>query len=254
MERHFQPADAMHMAKSLIGARAAVWAGSAILVGCGLVCLAGCDLGGTYSKRYNESITSVGQRAATAAMLHGDETAVPAGDGKPSGMQLRLPSVLDANSKSLPATEPRAQPPFMKIPGLNYAYERMLDDPADATKFAPVYCYLGAVPKADQPVDALQADLLKQAQAAVPGAAWSDVQLASPSGSTVAAKMLSLSGPQDFDNGQIGGPVAKLEGQMDLYLYEGATHHVLIGFRAPTAQAGKYRFFDAAKLAMGTLK
>jgi hypothetical protein len=215
--------------------------------------LAGCDLGGTYGKRYSESLASVGKRAAVDAMLHAATTAVLDGGGKPSGVQLRLPSVLDANSKSLPATEARAQPPFLKIPGLNYAIERMLDDPADATKFAPAYCYLAAVPKAEQPADAIQAEVLKQAQAAFPGAAWSDAQLSSPSGGPVAAKLLSLSGPQDFDNGQIGGPVAKLDGKMDLYLYEGATHTVLVGFRAPTAQAGKYQFFEAAKLAAGTL-
>lgn len=225
----------------------------ATLAACGLL-LAGCDLGGTYSQRYNESLVSVGKRAAVDAMLHATETSVPDGGGKPSGVSLRLPSVLDANSKSLPAADARAQPPFLKIPGLNYTYERMLDDPADATKFAPAYCYLGAVSTAEQKSDAVQADLLKQAQAAFPGVAWTTVQLSSPAGDSVTAKVLSLSGPQDFDNGQIGGPVAKLDGQLDLYLYEGATHVVLIGFRAPSAQAGKYQFFEAAKVAMGTLK
>jgi hypothetical protein len=40
---------------------------------------------------------------------------------------------------------------------------------------------------------------------------------------------------------------------MDLYLYESGTHVVLIGFRSPSAQAGKYKFFEAARLAIGTI-
>ena len=55
---------------------------------------------------------------------------------------------------------------------------------------------------------------------------------ATAEGGSVAVKLLSVSGPQDFDGGQIGKPVEKLEGQMDLYLYESGTHVVLIGFRA----------------------
>jgi hypothetical protein len=215
--------------------------------------LAGCDLGGTYSKRYNDSLVNVGKKAETAAMLHGSTTAVPDATSKPSGVQLRLPSVLDGNSKSLPAAEARAQPPFVKLPGLNYAYERMLDDPADPTKFAPAYCYLGAVPKAEQPADVVQAEVLKVVQAAFPGSSWTDVQAPTAEGGSVAVKLLSVSGQQDFDNGQIGGPVTKLDGQMDLYLYESGTHVVLIGFRSPSAQAGKYKFFEAARLAIGTI-
>jgi hypothetical protein len=228
---------------------------------CALVAFAGCDLGGTYGKRYEESLVSVGKRAAVAAMLHGSPTSVPDAAGKPSGVQLRLPSVFDIEStKSLPASEARAQPPFLKIPGFNYAYERMLDHPDDASKpeserrYAPSYCYLGAVPKTEQKADAIMADLLKQAQAAFPGVAWADEQVSSPEGAAVTVKVLSMSGQQDFDGAQIQKPVEKLDGRMDLYLYESETHVALIGFRAPTAQAGKYQYFEAAKTAIGTIQ
>jgi hypothetical protein len=210
-------------------------------------------LGGTYSKRYEQALVNVGKKAETAAMLHGQPTAVPDAAGGQSGVQLKLPSILDGNSKSLPNTEVRAQPPFVKLPGLNFAYERMVDDPADASKFNPAYCYLGAVSKAEQPADVVQAEVLKVVQAAFPGSAWIDVQAPTAGGGSVGVKLLSVSGPQDFDGGQIGKPVEKLEGQMDLYLYESGTHVVLIGFRAPTAHAGKYKFFDAARLAIGTI-
>jgi hypothetical protein len=189
-------------------ARRAIWLAAAAGAVCGL---AGCDFGGTYSKRYNDSLVSVGKKAEIAAMLHGSPTSVPDAAGKASGVSLKLPSVLDGNSKSLPNTEARAQPPFVKLPGLNYAYERMLDDPSDPSKFAPAYCYLGAVPKAEQPADVVQAEVLRVVQATFPGSAWTDVQAGS-----VAVKLLSVTGQQDFDGAQIGKPVERLDGQLDL--------------------------------------
>jgi hypothetical protein len=216
------------------------------------ISLAGCDLGGTYGKRYSESLTSVGQRAAAAAMLCDAETQVTDAATKPSGVMLRLPSLFKEHAASLAASEPRAQPPFLKIPGFSYTIERLVDDPADPKKFAAVHCYLAAVPKADQQADALQADVQTQVAAALPGAAWQDVQL----GGGISGKLLSVTGPQEFHTADASGATAPatIDGRLDLYFCESDSHLVLVGFRAPTAHAGKYQFFDAVKISLETLK
>lgn len=214
--------------------------------------LAGCDLGGTYNKRYSESLASVGQRAAVAAMLCDAETQVTDAGMKPSGLSLRLPGLFKEHAQSLAASEPRAQPPFLKIPGFSYTIERLVDDPANPQQFAAVHCYLAAVPKADQEADALLADIQRQVAAALPGAAWQDAQL----GGGLAGKLLSATGSQAFHTVDASGTAGSgnLEGRLELYYCDTGSHHALVGFRAPTAHAGKYQFFDAVKLSIDTLR
>jgi hypothetical protein len=213
-----------------------------------LALAAGCGTG-EYNSRFAVSLTNSGRKAASdqlQALLHAAATPINDASGQATGATIRIPASLDANSKSLPASDGRAQPPFLKIPGLGYAIERLLDD--DAGQFSPVYCYLGAVPKTGQPADATLAEVQQQAAAAFSGAAWKDTQAGSN-----AVKLLSVGGQQDFDGGQNGGPVVKLDGRLDLYFHDAPTHLLFVGFRAPTAQATKYRFFEAAQAAMATL-
>ncbi|MEX2177003.1 MAG: hypothetical protein WD872_21755 [Pirellulaceae bacterium] len=224
----------------------------ALLFG-GLILFCGCDLGGTYSARYEASLASVGQRAALNEKLCAAPTAVTDAATKPVGVSLRLPALFAEYSNSLAATEPRALPPAVKLPGFSYAIERLVDDPADPKKFAPVYCYLAAVPKGDQKADALQAEVQTQLSAAFAGAAWQDVQLTSPAGEPVAVRLISVKGQQEFSNTRPDNATLQLDGQMDIYFYEGPEHFVFIGFRAPTAQAVKYTFFEDARVAMTTI-
>jgi hypothetical protein len=217
---------------------------------CGLIAaafsFAGCDLSGTHTKRYAEALVAVGQKAALDAMLAAEPRTV-----SPSTASLRLPSAIDDQyAKKLPVADPSAHPPFVTIPGLSLSLERLLDDPADAKKFAGVYCYLGAVPKAEKKGEALQSDVLKQVGVVFSGANWQDAK-----GSSLPGKLLSVKGPQDFaitdPDGKPG--TAKLDGRMDLYFFETASHSVFIGFRAPNAQGTKYTIFDAAQASIGTL-
>ena len=218
-----------------------------IVSGVMAVVLAGCDLGGTYEQRFQASLTSVGQEAALNSLLHADPTEVPG-----SGITLRLPATFDSGAKSLPATDPAAQPPFANLPGLNYALERLLDDPADAAKFAGAYVYLAAVPKAEKKSEDVQAEVQKQVGTAFAGANWTESQI----GKGLNGKLMTVTGQQDFVTADAAGgrATAKLDGQFDLYLFESGSHVVMIGFRAPTAQATKYTLFDAAKAAIGTVE
>ncbi|HEX5105561.1 MAG TPA: hypothetical protein VFV87_17200 [Pirellulaceae bacterium] len=218
--------------------------------GAALIALAGCDITGEYEKRFQETLTTAGHRAAFDAVLFAAETEITGEANASSGVKLRLPSLFDNSSKSL-ATEPRAQPPFVKLPGFGYALERALPD--DANQFAPAYIYFAAVPKADLKPDQAQAPIAVAVAAAFPGATWSDVQVSTPQGGSITHKVIRGDGPQDFDNAGTGGAVQKLDGRFALYFIEGPNHYALVGFRAPKAQADKWNFDAAVQAAMGTV-
>lgn len=228
-----------------------------VLLGLLLAALAGCDLSGQYEKRYQEALQSSGARARFDLQLY--DTGLPIHDAaqKPSGVLVRIPKSFDKeNSKSLPPTDPRAQPPFLALPGLYYAYERQLDD-GTGQNFMPTYVYFAAVPKVDdkkveQKADALQASLLKPLAAAFPGAAWADVQLPTPEGKPITLKRVRVDGQQDFMNLQTN-KLEKKEGRFDLYFIDSPAHHVLIAWRSPKPQGEKY-FYADSELAMGTVK
>jgi hypothetical protein len=191
-------------------------------------------------------LAGTSQRAALDAILFAAETEITGEGGAASGVKLRLPSLFDKDSKSL-ATEPRAQPPFVKLPGFGYSLERALPDNAD--QFAPAYVYFAAVPKADQTPDQVQGPIAAAMKTVFPSAAWSDVQVNSRT-----LKVIRGDGQQEFDGTGIpGGAVQQLDGRFALYFIEGANHYALIGFRAPKVQADKWQVDAAIDAAMGTV-
>jgi hypothetical protein len=214
------------------------------------VTLAGCDLSGEYEKKFQDALTSTAQRAAFDQSLYPNDEEVKDAAGKGTGVRIRIPKLFDKDSKSLRASDQRAHPPFMQLPGLNYTRERQLDD--SGGQFLPAYAYFGALPKGEQKGDAVQAALAQQVAAALPGAAWADAQLKTPDGQTITLKRLRAAGQQDFVNLQKNAP-QKADGRFDLYLVEAPAHHVLIGWRAPKAQAENRQFDAAAEAAMGTV-
>ena len=208
------------------------------------VLLAGCDLSGTYEKRFTASLEAVADRAALDALL-----APESKTASPASLSLRLPKAIDdKDAKQLQPSEATFNPPFVTIPGLATSIERLLDD--ETGKFAAAYCYLGAIEKGDKKADDVRAEVQKQVGTALSGANWQDVTLAPG----LAGKLMSVSGQQDFQTSDKDGvrTIARLDGQFDLYFCESGTHFVFIGFRAPKAQAAKYNLFEAAKASVGT--
>ncbi len=214
-----------------------------------LVPLAGCDLTGQYEARFQQSLQTANLRATFDQLLFPTEIDLTDANRQSVGVKIRLPTYFDASSKPLPPTEARAQPPFVKLPNLSFAYERALNDSAE--KFLPVYLYIAAVPKAEMKADALQAALAQQVSAALPGAAWSDVKVQSPTGAELTLKRLRGEGSQDFVNLQTNA-VEKQEGRFDLYFIDAPGHHVLLGWRAAKGQGDKWQF-AASDAAMGTI-
>src|SRR3989442_1789680 len=138
----------------------------ALILAAALVLSAGCDLTGEYEAKFKQTLVTSGQRAVFDQSLFPTETEVTDPGRKPTGVKLRIPRLFDKDSKSLPDTEPRANPPFVRLPGLSYAIERQIDD--DKGQFMPAYVYFAAVAKADQKADALQATLAQQVAALLP--------------------------------------------------------------------------------------
>jgi hypothetical protein len=213
-----------------------------------LLC-AGCDLTGQYEARFQQSLQTANVRATFDQLLFPTEIDITDANRQNVGVRMRLPSYFDANSKPLPPTEARAQPPFVKLPNLSFAYERALNDSAE--KFLPVYLYIAAVPKAEMKADALQTALAQQIAATFPGAAWSDVQVQAPTGANLTVKRLRVEGPQDFVNLQTNA-VEKQEGRFDVYFLDAPEHHVLLAWRSAKGQGEKWQF-TASEAAMGTV-
>jgi hypothetical protein len=211
---------------------------------------AGCDITGEYERRFAETLQKSGQRAALDQHLDPGEFDVKDAAGQAVGVRLRIPKAIDANKKELPPTDPLAQPPFVKIPGLGYAFDRPLDIDAEQKQFASTYVYFAAVPKADQKADQVQAPIATAVAAAFPGAAWSDVQVTTPQGTPATYKVIRGEGQQDFS---VGGAAQKLDGKFELYFIDGPNHYVLIGFRAAKAAAEKYQWDAAVKASVGTI-
>jgi hypothetical protein len=212
---------------------------SLLTLGCGT---------GEYNSRLEGTVRNVGRRAAIEAYLGpGSSEAAPG-----TAVQLRLPTLFDGSAKSVAPAEPRAKIGAASIPDLVRVMERAIDDPAG--KFSVCYVYFAAAQKEGKPQDVLQNELQRAIAAALPNAKWETAQLEKLSGGTASFPVLKASGPQPFDATQNGGANEQHEGQFELYLVPADKHWVLIGWRAPTAHASKYQFWDAVRASMATVE
>jgi hypothetical protein len=228
--------------------------GATLLATLGIALLAGCDLTGQYDKNFQAALQKSAQRAKFDLNLHAAPTELNDAAGASVGVKLRLPKFFDDKSKWLKPADLKAAAAFVGLPfpDASTAIERQLDD--QNSQFLPVYGYFTAIPKTEQQAEALSVAIERAAGAALsPGAKWADVAIDKPDGSTANFKRLQAAGPQSFLDGQKKAP-AKVDGQFDLYLIDAGNHHVLIGWRAPKAQAEKYQFEQAIKAAMGTVE
>ena len=214
------------------------------------VLVSGCDLTGEYDKKFQQALQTSAQRAVFDQNLYAAETEVTDAGGKSVGVKLRIPSFFDKDSVALTAKEPLAQVPFVTLPDLSYARYRQLDDAGG--QFLPTYIYFATIPKADQKADAVQAAIAQQVAGTFAGAKWEDAALPTPDGKTMTLKRLRVNGPQEFVNIAKNAPV-KTDGRFDLYFVDGPSHFVLIGWRAPKAQAEKWQFDVKSDAAMGTV-
>jgi hypothetical protein len=191
-------------------------------------------------RRMDETSKQLSQLGDIADAIYAQTSSVQDAAGAATGIQLRMPLVIDSNAKSLPASDPAAQPPFMQIPGLAYAYEVQVGG-------QPAYAYFAAVPAGDKAADVFAQEVQAAVNKTFSSATWTDSTLKTPDGSSITVKLLSATGAQKF-----GTDVQ--EGRFDLYLVSSASHHVLIGWRAPVATASGSNFFENAARAMGSVQ
>jgi|GEM_PF-5040486 len=217
----------------------AVLAAGPLTLGCGT---------GEYNTRLDGTVKNVARRAAIEAYLGASAADVSAD----SGVRLRLPTLFDASAKQLTPEDGRARVGPAAIPGLVRASERAIDDAAG--KFSVGYVYFAAVPKEGKPQDAFQGEVQRAIAAALPNAKWETAQFEKLAGGAANFPVLKASGPQLFDASQNGGATEQHEGQFELYLVPADKHWVLIGWRAPTAHATKYQFWEGVRAAMATVE
>jgi hypothetical protein len=217
------------------------------MLGLCVVSLLGCGKG-EYDTRLQATVTNVARRAAIESVLSPSAT-----DASPdSGVRFRLPLVFDSSAKPLAPGDARAKIGAVDIPGLIKANERAIDDPAG--KYSVSYVYTAAVPKEGKTQEALQADVQRAIAAVLPNAKWENATVDKLAGGSASYPVLKATGPQIFDATQNGGANEQHEGQLELYLVPADKQWVLIGWRAPTAHATKYLFWNSVKAAMGTVE
>lgn len=146
---------------------------------------------------------------------------------------------IDSTAKTLQSGA-ESQPPFVQLPGFAYAYQIQIGG-------LPAYVYFAPVPKAGKSAADLQKELRDTIAKKFSGAAWHDVSLKTPEGGSITVQRLSVTGPQEFGSSQG-------EGRFDLYLFRAPNHHLLIGWRAPTAVASQKNFFETAEEAVGSIE
>ena len=160
--------------------------------------------------------------------------------GGATGIQLRLPVILDDKAKAMRPADPAAQPPFVQLPGLAYSYEIQVEG-------SPAYAYFAAVPSGEKTAEAVEQEVQAAIKTTFSSAEWTDTEIPTPGVAPARMKKLSLTGPQNF-----GQDVQ--DGRFDLYLVSSGTHHVLIGWRATVASGSSAGFFDNAAHAMGSVQ
>ena len=79
--------------------------------------LSGC-FSGDYSHRMEETTKKLSQLGDIASVIYGQPSPVQDAAGTGTGIQLRLPLVIDGSAKPLLGSDPAAQPPFVQLPAL----------------------------------------------------------------------------------------------------------------------------------------
>jgi hypothetical protein len=204
---------------------------------CSLV--AGGCFSGEYSRRMDVTMKRLGELGELAAVIYAQQSPIQDLAGNPTGISLRLPLFI-GDARSFRADDADAQPSFLSLPGLAYGYEMDFGG-------QKAYAYFASVPVEEQDAEGLAQELQAAVRKTSSSAAWSDVSLKTPDGGTVRLRMLSTLGTQRFGT-------ESQEGRFDLYLVSSPTHHVLLGWRAPTAAAGPQRFFEQVAASMGSIQ
>jgi len=228
---------------------AAIWITAVVVsVGCGK---------SDYEQLMEKQLTTLGFSSKFIEALH--PSPEPVVDGVAS---LRLPTYISAEAQTLsigqrnarqePIDPNRIQPPFGKIPGFRFAYERFIPM-GGRNDFKPVYCYVATVPTKDASLKAIKSQVQKGASKAFKGAVWQTVDLDTPDGGKLKYEKMSLRGPQPFHTNPAGGDIEQLPGQCDFYVRSSKDFHVIIAFRAPDEVNDQLNTFEAAEYAMGTL-
>ncbi|WP_254511772.1 hypothetical protein [Anatilimnocola floriformis] len=210
---------------------------AAAIVGCGQ---------GEYDARAGGAKAAITRRANEGPQELAKDYATVRSAAGSSGLKVRFPSLLTAQTTSLDASKPGAKLLQADLPGFCYTMQRPLAD--DAGKTIPAYCYLYFVPKAE--ADNLH-NLVQAAAAMAGGGAWGDnPPVKAPTGD-IAVKFLKCAGDMEFE---VNGANERLPGQIEVYSFDAGANRVIVAWRAATSVDTKHKLFAAVKSSMASVQ
>lgn len=212
---------------------------TAAAAGIGCLVLSGC-FSGEYNARMKESISKLETAGGFSSVLYDAASPINDAAGSATGVTLRLPQSIGSSAKTLQSGAEGAQPPFVNLPGFSYAYQIDVGG-------QPAYAYFAAVAAGEKTADVLAQEVLAEISKTFSSSVWQNAQVNRPDGGTMAVRRMRVSGPQKFG-------ASEVDGQFDLYLTSSASHHVLLGWRAPTVAGNSQNFFENAAAAIGTIQ
>ena len=128
--------------------------------------LSGC-FSGDYANRMEKTAGKLKQLGDIASVIYGQASPVNDAAGSATGIQLRLPLVIDGNAKALLANDPAAQPPFMELPGLAYSYEMQVGG-------QPAFAYFAAVASGEKTAEVVEQEVQAAINKTFSSAVWTD--------------------------------------------------------------------------------
>ena len=234
--------------------------------------LAGCGTA-DYEAKMTRTLSEA-NRLTPFAALYDQPITIPG-----TGVTVRIPKLFDQTSASYApgaisardsspdkenqADPKRLNPSFLTIPDLKTTYEIYVTQTSQVPM--PAYCYL-AVKKKSAPgpeeAKALETDLSAQLKAKFPDQdpKWDDVTVTSPDltpeggAKTLAWRKLAIKAKQEFDTGNSGSPqFYERESQFELWMLDGESEIVLIGWSVPELIAGTVNLATLSQPTAGTV-
>lgn len=216
-------------------------------LGVGAALLAGCGQG-EYDRRMGNIGSVLARRPKGGGDAGGGGGGTVAADpvslptGTRPGLRMRVMSLFNTETNTLPSTMPRSKLMGQDLPGFCYTWERPLAE--DSGRKIPAYMYVYAIPKPQS--DDLY-NQIQQALSTLGASGWVD---AAPI-NNIPVKTIRASGAMTFE---VDGAETSLPGVIEGYSIDGGSMQFFLLYRAEDNVANKHRFWQGVKASVATIE